>query len=719
LEHKISSSGRWAWVNLEPEVRAALTGQVERELAKRSLSGAMVYFVIIVVLALTTSYGDDHPVILWGMAGLTLFFGVSRIVTARRLLARPPGETQGIRTAFLALLYGSLILWGSFSAETVLLYPGQWTAMFVLLATASFAAGASSSLAPDKIMAYCSLIILIGPTTVASLLQVDKQHIALAAGTMLYLAFLLAQAREHSHIFWDATIAAERERIRGSEERRRAEAERASLAAAVEQSAEQILVTDVNGKIQYFNPSFEQVTGYSRNEVMGRHPRLLRSGKQDDAFFDDLWGTVATGRVWSGRFTNKKKDGSLYEAEGTVSPIYDAAGKIAGYVAAIHDVTERLRMEDDLRQAQKMEGIGRLAGGVAHDFNNLLTVISGYSGLLETRLTDKDNCQVYVAEIKKAADRAAGLTRQLLAFSRKQLTRPKPLDLNVLVGEMHHILQRLVGEDIEVSIAAEPALGLVKADADQMSQILLNLTANARDAMPNGGTFTITTANMEAGATPLPGPAVMLAVSDTGVGIKEEVRQHIFEPFFTTKEKGRGTGLGLATVYGIVQQSNGRIEVHSEQGEGTTFRVYLPRLDTPAPAEKPTLLTTATERGSETILVVEDHDDVRQMIIASLESCGYHVLQAPHGRAALTLAEGYPGTIDLLVTDVIMPGMTGKEVADRLKPLLPEMKVLYISGYSGEVIAHRGVLDASVAYLPKPFTPATLAAKVREVLGPA
>jgi CheY-like chemotaxis protein len=274
---------------------------------------------------------------------------------------------------------------------------------------------------------------------------------------------------------------------------------------------------------------------------------------------------------------------------------------------------------------------------------------------------------------------------------------------------MQRILQRLVGEDVEVTIAAAPSLGMVRADPDQMNQILLNLTANARDAMPNGGKLTIATRDVE--------ESVLLEVTDTGVGIAEDAQSHIFEPFFTTKEKGRGTGLGLATVYGIVRQSEGRIEVQSAPGEGTTFSIYLPRIDSPPQEDQPVAPAPPAVRGSETVLVVEDHEDVRQMVIASLEACGFMVLHAANGREGLALAQLHPGDIDLLVTDVIMPGMTGKEMADQLTELRPEMKVLYISGYSGEVIAHRGVLDASVAYLPKPFTPSSLAAKVREVLG--
>jgi PAS domain S-box-containing protein len=690
-------------------VRLALVGQAERELAKRSFSGAMVYFLTTLVIAWTTAYRSEHPTVLMVVGALTLVFGLARIITARRLVRLPPEDSAGVKLAFLGSLYGIFVVWGTFSAWTVKLYAGEWTAMFVLLATASLAAGLSSSLAPNKGLAYRGLLLLIGPTLLSLAVQMDRQHMALAAGSLFYLLFLMAQTREHSDAFWSAHIAAERERIRGSADRRRAEAERASLVAAVEHSAEQIVITGVDGTIRYCNPAFERVTGYARREVLGKNPSILKSGKHDEDFYRGLWTTISNGAVWTGRFTNRKKDGTLYEAEGTISPIYDLKTQINGYVAALHDVTERLRMEAELQQAQKMEGIGRLAGGVAHDFNNLLTVISGYSGLLDNLLPHEDKASLYVGEITKAADRAAALTRQLLAFSRKQLIRPKPLDLNALVGEMQLIIERLVGEDVEVTIAAAPSLGLVKADHDQMSQILLNLTANARDAMPEGGKLTITTANVEP-------REVLLQVSDTGVGIDDSVRQHIFEPFFTTKEKSRGTGLGLATVYGVVRQSDGRIEVKSALGQGSTFSIYLPRIDAPltqpqVPAPSPAVC------GTETVMVVEDHDDVRQMIIASLEACGYKVLQAANGQAAIELAGQHPGTIHLLVTDVIMPGMTGKELADGLALIRPETKVLFISGYSGELIAHRGVLDAAVAYLPKPFTPSVLAAKVREVLG--
>jgi PAS domain S-box-containing protein len=699
------------------EIRSALAGLAERELARRSIFGAMIYFLVILLLIWTTPYAADHPIVLGIFAVLTLCAGAARTLSARRLLALPSGEIPARKHFFIFSIYLSFAVWGAFSGITILLYPGQWTSMYVLLTTAALAAGGSSSLAPNKMLAYRCLVILVAPTAICALAEIDLRHLAVGIGTVFYLGFLLAQVREHSRAFWSASISAERERIQGSAERLRAEAERASLAAAVEQSAEQILITNVAGDIQYCNPSFQSVTGYSREEVIGRNPRFLKSGKHDEEFHRDLWTSIAGGQVWSGRFTNRKKDGTLYEAEGTISPISDSTGKITGYVAALHDVTERLRMESDLQQAQKMEGIGRLAGGVAHDFNNLLTVISGYSGLLENQLPDDESARIYVAEIKKAAERAAGLTRQLLAFGRKQIIRPRPVDLNHLVRDMHGILQRLVGEDVEVTIAPDPSLGLVQADPDQVSQILLNLTANARDAMPNGGTLAIRTSNVSEDRSPLGRPAVLLAVSDTGVGIDEEALNHIFEPFFTTKEKGRGTGLGLATVYGVVRQSDGCIEVSSERGQGTSFHIYLPRTEEKLAALAPADRDRIPRGGSETILVVEDQEEVRKMILASLETCGYRVLEAANGKAALELASRYEGAIDLLITDVIMPGITGKETADRLAPLRPKMKVLYISGYSGQVIAHRGVLDDSVAYLPKPFSPSELAAKVREMLG--
>jgi PAS domain S-box-containing protein len=723
--HRRNSGESWAWSNLEPEVRTALASRVDRELAKRSMSGALVYFVVSIVLAISTPYYADHPAILVPVECLTLLAGGVRMIAAWRLLTQPADAQSWTKPVFICAIYTTFVVWGAFCGWTFHIYGGQWTAMFLLLNTAALAGGASSSLAPNIRLAFRCLIILIAPTIVAAfVLGGDPQYRGLAFVTALYLGFLLAQARGNWREFWTASVAAEREKIRGSVERRRAERQRASLVAAIEQAAEEILITDIAGNLQYCNPSFERFTGYSQSEVIGRNPRFLKSGKHDADYYRGMWNTILNGGVWTGHFTNRKKDGSLYEVEGTISPILDN-GKITGFVSARHDVTERLRMESQLRQAQKMESIGRLAGGVAHDFNNLLTVITGYGSTLEALLKAEDPHRQYVQEILRSADQAASLTRQLLAFSRRQIAQPKPLDLNVLVADTQRMLQRLVGEDVEIVVGTEPSLGLVRVDPGQMNQILMNLAANARDAMPGGGRLVLRTANIEPDAEGprfessklFGGPTVLLSVSDTGLGMNEETRQQIFEPFFSTKERGRGTGLGLSMVYGIVQQSGGVIEVQSELGSGTTFDIYLPRIEGRLEVEE-TREPVARAGGSETVLVVEDQENVRRLITFALRSQGFRVLEAADGTAALLEAGRYPGTIDLLLADVIMPDMTGKDVAEQLIVLRPTMKVLYVSGYSGEVIAHRGVLDGDVAYLPKPFTPAELLSKVRQVLGP-
>ncbi len=715
-----------AWSTLEPEVRASLENQAERSLAKRSMAGAMVYFLVIVVVAFSTRYYSDHSWIL-SVTGLSvLIAGIVRIAAGRRLLAETPPVTNGVRRLFLGSIYATAIFWGAFCATTVHLYQRDWTAMFVLLNTAALTAGASSSLAPNFALALRYLILLMAPTFVSSLLLHDSGYAAFAIMTIVYFGFLVAQTHAGWLAFWSAGVAAEREKIRGSAERRRGEAERATLVAAIEEAAEEILITDTEGSIRYCNRAFEGVTGYSRSEVMGRNPRLLQSGRHDKDYYRVVWATILEGRVWSGRFTNRRKDGSVYETEGTIAPMHDETGKLTGFVSAWHDITERLRLESELRQAQKMESIGRLAGGVAHDFNNLLTVITGYGGLLDAKMAPDDPLRADVKEIRVAGERAASLTRQLLAFSRKQIVRPVFLDMNQLIEDIQGMIQRLVGEDIVVETRQAKDLPLVSADPDQISQILMNLAANARDAMPQGGCLTIRTARvaaLEAGPAGV-GPdelkeCVLLAVSDTGQGIPEEIRQHLFEPFFTTKERGQGTGLGLSSVYGIVRQSDGRIEVQSERGIGTTFSIYLPATVGPyVPERVPEPLNAVPKNPApRTVLVVEDQDEVRGLIVAVLRSEGFNVLEAAGGDAALSVSLRYSDAIDLLITDLIMPGMNGKEVADQLMPIRPGMKVLYISGYSGDVLTRRGVLEPDVPFLAKPFTPLTLSAKVRELLG--
>ncbi len=400
------------------------------------------------------------------------------------------------------------------------------------------------------------------------------------------------------------------------------------------------------------------------------------------------------------------------------------AGGKQGALLVLRDITEQKLMEQQFIQSQKIEAVGRLAGGVAHDFNNLLTIITGYSQLVRDQLKAEDPLRPHVEEVIAAADRAAALTRQLLAFSRKQVLAPQILDLNQIIQNLSKMLRRLIGEDIEIRNVLSPTLGRVQADPAQIEQIIINLALNARDAMPRGGKLIVETADADldqayAGRhmAMVAGRYVMLAVTDTGIGMDEETQAHIFEPFFTTKEKGKGTGLGLAMVYGTVKQSGGYIWVYSEPGRGTTFKVYLPRVeDTSEVIAPPPSASAEVPRGSETILLVEDEEGVRSMVRGVLESHGYRVLEAQQARDVLQYCQNESGTIHLLLTDVVMPKMSGRELAERVIALHPETRVLYMSGYTDDAIVHHGVLNPGLAFIQKPFTPEALMRKVREVL---
>jgi PAS domain S-box-containing protein len=505
-------------------------------------------------------------------------------------------------------------------------------------------------------------------------------------------------------------------------DRRRAEEQQAQLSRVVEQAAESIVITDPAGTMIYVNPAFESISGYSRAEAIGQNPRMLKSGHQDTAFYQRMWDTLSRGEVWKGRMVNRRKDGALFQEDATIGPVRDGSGRLVNYVAVKRDVTNEMRLERQLMQAQKMEAVGRLAGGVAHDFNNLLGVITGYGEITRGKLRDDDPLKPKVDQILKAAERAAGLTRQLLAFSRQQVLQPKIIDLNGLVSNLEKMLRRLIGEDIQLGTSLDPGLGTVKADPGQIEQVLMNLSVNARDAMPEGGSLTIETRNAELDATyaarrppTRAGRYVMLSVSDSGMGMDAETQSHLFEPFFTTKETGKGTGLGLSTVYGIVKQSEGYIWCYSEVGVGTTFKVYLPRVDEQAAAsQKPALPPLAP--GTETVLLIEDDRLLRELLDETLESGGYTVLVADDGDQALRISEEYAGAIQLVVTDVIMPGLTGRQAAEKIKVARSEVEILFISGYTNEAIAKHGVLEPGAKFLSKPFTPADLLRKVRDVL---
>ncbi len=504
---------------------------------------------------------------------------------------------------------------------------------------------------------------------------------------------------------------------------KRNEVERERLMAAIEQSSEVILITDPQGAIQYVNPAFTRVTGFTREEAAGRFPNILKSGLQDDAFYHELWQTITGGKTWSGRIVNQRKDGALYTEDMTISPVRDQEGRIVNYVAVKRDITDYLKIAAQLQQAQKMESIGRLAGGVAHDFNNMLSVILGNTELALNGLDPGHPHFVELQEIRKAASHSADLTRQLLAFARKQTVIPKVLDLNATVEGMLKMLRRLIGEDIELAWRPEPRETTVKIDPAQIDQMLANLAVNARDAIAGAGRLTIETALTAFDqafcadhADAVPGEYVMLAVSDNGCGMDKATREHLFEPFFTTKGLGEGTGLGLATVYGIVQQNRGFIEFDSAPGQGTTFRIYLPRcLDKakPSPAAAP---KASAGHGHETVLLVEDEPALLNMGKRMLESLGYRVLEAGTPAAAIAAAEQHVGEIHLLLTDVIMPGMSGRDLSNQMRSRRPHIKCLFMSGYTANAIAHQGLLSADVFFIQKPFSTSDLAAKVAEAL---
>jgi PAS domain S-box-containing protein len=620
----------------------------------------------------------------------------------------------------------------------------------------------------------------------------------------------------------------------------------------LEAAANAIVITDRDGIMVWVNPAFTRLTGYTAEEMVGQNPRTLQSGQHDRSFYENLWKTILSGCVWRGEVVNRRKDGSLYTEEMTITPVLSTEGSISHFIAVkedisarkqaeeelrraeekyrhifenavigifqttpdgrylslnpklahmygnsspeermaevtdigrqayvnpsvreefkrrveeqgevsgfeyqvyrkdgskmwllenaravrdsngktlyyegtVEDISEHKQLEDQFRQAQKMEAVGRLAGGVAHDMNNMLGVIIGYSELLRERFDPADPLARQLGEVKKAADRAASLTRQLLAFSRKQVLEPRILDLNGVVENLSKMLRRLIGEDVELVIKPHATPVLVKVDPGQMEQVLMNLAINARDAMPRGGKLVIETTPVHLDETyarqhvPVePGSYVLLSVSDSGCGMNAKVLPHVFEPFFTTKEVGKGTGLGLSTVYGIVKQSGGYIWVYSEPDQGTTFKIYLPQASTTASPEIPQGEAAAAQaRGSGTILLVEDEEALREVAQISLQSAGYTVLVAADGPTALEMARQHKGSVDLLLTDVIMPRMSGREVAEAVATERKNMKVLYMSGFTDDLVAQHGLLKAGVVLLQKPFTLTALLGKVREVL---
>ncbi|MCS6770450.1 MAG: PAS domain S-box protein [Kiritimatiellae bacterium] len=509
--------------------------------------------------------------------------------------------------------------------------------------------------------------------------------------------------------------------IRDISQRRRAEETVNRLAAVVEQSADAVVMTDTNGQIQYVNPAFEQIFGYSRNEVLGQNPSILKSGRHDAVFYARLWETILSGGVWKGRLTDRRRDGTLVELLATIFPVRDAAGQTRNFVAVSKDVTRETELQEQLRQSQKMEAIGRLAGGIAHDFNNLLTTILGNADLVLRRLGPGVAIRNEVEQIRDSAQVAANLVHQLLTFSRNQIVHPRPVLLNEAVETAAKLLSRLLGKENKVEIQCDARAGWITIDPIQLEQVLMNLAVNARDAMPGGGTLTISTGQTivrpgEGGELSElePGSYAVLTVSDTGIGMTPEVMSRIFEPFFTTKEVGQGTGLGLSIVYGIVKQCGGAITVRSAPNAGTTFTLFFPQSRAGA---TDTSVRGPHEPSARIILVADDDPAVRKLSAQILRTCGYDVLQAEHGEEALALLRQHRGRIVLLLSDVVMPKMNGLELLEAVQKEFPCLPILLMSGFPRTEGRDPRDIIGLREFVRKPFTPEQLIEAVGRTLG--
>jgi PAS domain S-box-containing protein len=512
-------------------------------------------------------------------------------------------------------------------------------------------------------------------------------------------------------------------------ERKQTEETLRLLNSAVVQSREAILITDAEidlpgPRVVFVNPAFTKMTGYSQEEAIGKTPRILQGPRTDKTVLSRLRQNLEQGETFEGEAINYRKDGKEFDLEWQIAPIRDVGGAITHFLSIQRDITARKRFEAQLLQSQKMETVGKLAGGVAHEFNSILTAIIGQSELLLGDLPTGSPLAKNAAEIGKAASRAATLTRQLLAYGRKQFLKPEILDLNRVMANMDGMFHHLMGGDVDMQVIPARDLQAVKADAGQLEQVIMNMAINARDAMPNGGKLTLETANVtfdqeSVGRYPelKEGDYVMLAITDTGRGMSAEVKARLFEPFFSTKDVGQGTGLGLSACYGIIKQSGGHISVYSELARGATFKIYLPQVDQQTKLHLQHRNSPELPCGTETILLVEDDPALREMAATLLRRLGYTVLPAANGIEALSLKQQRDiGHVDLLFTDIVMPHMSGKELSERVKALYPHTKILFTSAYTENSIIHQGGLNKGLALLQKPFTPAALAHKLRELL---
>ena len=504
--------------------------------------------------------------------------------------------------------------------------------------------------------------------------------------------------------------------------RKKTEGERDRFFDAINQSGESIVICNKSGNIVFVNPAFEQLTGYSSSEVVGHNPRILQSGKHDKNFYKDMWTTLQKKKTWTGEFINKKKDGSFFIEKATISPAMDTNGNVINYIAVKHNVTEQRDLEEQFRHAQKMETVGRLAGGIAHDYNNMLSVILGTTQMILMRDELSEETIASLEQIQKAAQRSTEITNQLLAFSRKQVINPKVINVNQVLFDITKMLSRLLDDNIEILYFPARDTKNIKIDPSQLHQIITNLCINSRDALPDGGKLTIKTGNVsiaEDFGQPhtgfIPGNFVMLSIFDNGIGIPEKTLPHIFEPFFTTKEEGKGTGLGLASVYGAVKHNNGFINVTSKPGQGTTFTLFFQECG----EQENVLATEQKEQANScavTLLLVEDDAMVREVTRNMLKALGHEVLEASGAQEAIEIISLNKKKPDLLLTDVVMPTMSGKQLKEKIETLQPGIKTLFMSGHTESVIEHHGILEDGIHFLHKPFSMGELTDKINAAL---
>jgi len=550
-----------------------------------------------------------------------------------------------------------------------------------------------------------------------------EECVALADGQHTYISVKLPLCDSGGNVYAVCGISTDITESRKMYEQLR------KLSQAVEQTVASIIITDTDGNIEFVNPKFSQITGYSREEVIGKNPRILKSGKTTPEEYKNLWGTITAGNAWQGELYNKRKNGEYYWELAQINPMKNEEGKITGYLAIKEDISdikraqqEQAALKEQLYHVQKLESVGRLAGGVAHDFNNVLMAIMGYGSLIQAEEADIKTTHNYAKRLLDASERAVKLTQSLLTFSRKQASQLTPVNLNDIVARAEHLLLRLTGEDIKLEKNLATTDCIIQADSGQIDQVLMNLAANARDAMPDGGTLTIETTVWEPDGEFIKryglknnNPYTVLSVSDTGMGMDEETRTRIFEPFFTTKEVGKGTGLGLAIIHGIVQQHGGMVEVQGEPGKGTAFKIYLPLIKLKVD-EVVTDHLPKPAGGKETILLAEDEDDVRNVVRTICEKAGYKIIEAIDGEDAINKCKENQGNIHLFVSDVMMPRKNGNAAYDEILLIVPEMKAIFMSGYTEDIINRKMILDERLHFITKPILPAEFLRKIRSAL---